>query len=103
MKNFELTQTKLGTDSMRVDVEGRIAADTADTFAAVLDKLAAEDYREISVVMSKTTLLTSVGIRAILKTYKRLTETGGKFKIVSPSEPVRNVLGLSALEQMLAD
>ena len=45
--------------------------------------------------------LSSIGIRVILKTYKNLKEAGGSFGIEMPSECVKNVLGMVALEEML--
>jgi anti-anti-sigma factor len=103
MEELTLKKTEQGAGCVRVDVEGRIAGDTASTFVSALDGMVANGYTQIYLNMNKTTFMTSIGIRAILKTYKKLTETGGKFRIVTPSQAVRNVLGLSALEQMLAD
>ena len=45
--------------------------------------------------------LCSGGIRVILKAYKTISASGGKFGIEEPSECVKNVLGIVALDEML--
>jgi anti-anti-sigma factor len=80
--------------------EGRITTDSANGFEKELI-LALDKYECVVVDMFKVSLLTSTGIRAILKTYKAAVTSKKVFQIQSPSEMVRNVLGLSNLELML--
>ena len=80
--------------------EGRITTESANSFEKELI-LALDGYDHVVVDMFKVSLLTSTGIRAILKTYKAAVGAKKVFQIQSPSEMVRNVLGLSNLELML--
>jgi len=45
--------------------------------------------------------LSSIGIRAILTVHKLATKEGGALKIERPSQVVKNVLGMAALDGML--
>ncbi|MCL2217165.1 MAG: STAS domain-containing protein [Defluviitaleaceae bacterium] len=87
-------------DVQRFEIAGRVSATTVGDFEKAMNQ-ALQKGNHITVNMSKVTLLTSVGIRVILKTYKQCVATHGKFLLEDPSQPVQNVLGLSALEQML--
>ena len=82
------------------ELHGRVNTTTAEDFDREMTK-ALKSGSRVTVNMYNVTLLTSVGIRVILKTYKLCTSAGGKFLIEKPSTAVQNVLGLSALERML--
>ena len=98
----ELTITKKhSTTGTKIEIAGYIATSTAGQFEQVLDEVLAKGEKNILLNMTGVTVLGSAGIRVILKTYKKCTEAGGKFQIEEPSQTVRNVLGLSALEPML--
>jgi anti-anti-sigma factor len=43
----------------------------------------------------------SAGIRVVLATYKKLKKVGGKLQIENPSENVKNVIGMVALDELL--
>jgi len=100
----ELTIKKIKTETgIKFEAEGRIATANERYFDKVLGDALEDGYTRIILNMQHVTLLTSIGIRIILKTYKSCMEKGGKFQIEAPSEVVKNVLGLSALEQMLVE
>ncbi|MCL2170765.1 MAG: STAS domain-containing protein [Defluviitaleaceae bacterium] len=80
---------------------GRVNTSTEEDFREAMNQ-ALRKGRFITLNMSDVTLLTSVGIRVILWTYKQCAATNGRFLIENPSQSVKSVLGLSALEQMLA-
>ena len=67
----------------------------------VLEQLAKEGRIHIVLDMSLVEYLCSTGIRVILKAYKEAKAAGGTLGIAHPSECVRNVLGLVALNEML--
>jgi len=95
---------KAGSDffykAQRFELVGRVNTTTAEDFEKEMNQaLHVSEY--ITLNMSNVTLLTSVGIRVILKTYKQCDARHGKFLLEAPSQTVKNVLGLSALEQML--
>jgi len=81
-------------------ISGRITAMTAIDFEKAMNQALRESVF-ITINLADVTLLTSVGIRVVLKTYKQCDALGGKFIIEDASQPVQNVLGLSALEQMM--
>ena len=58
---------------------------------------------QVNIVLNMTQVeyLSSIGVRVILKFYKKAKEEGGKLNIERPSETVRNVLGTAALYDML--
>jgi len=83
-------------------LKGRVNASNADSLLNKLEAAIKEGHTIIVVNMFQVEYLSSVGIRVILKTYKKTTEAGGKFSIERPSENVKNVLGMVALKEMLA-
>jgi len=60
-------------------------------------------YGETNIVlnMNNVEFLSSDGIRTILNTHKEAEKAGGQFRIEDPSEIVRNVLGMVALNELL--
>jgi anti-sigma B factor antagonist len=82
--------------------KGRIDSNSADTLLFFLEKaLNEEKHTSIILNMRQVEYLSSIGIRVILKAYKQLTGSGGSFNIENPSEIVKNVLGMAALQEML--
>jgi anti-anti-sigma factor len=82
-------------------LKGRVNAASADTLLYKLETAVKEGHINIVANMSRIEYLSSVGIRVILKIYKQTVEKGGAFKIESPSDNVKNVLGMVALKEML--
>jgi anti-anti-sigma factor len=102
MKNeiLEITE-KISGGICRLVAKGRIDSNSAETLLFFLEKAVNEGQKAIILNMLQVEYLSSIGIRVILKTYKQLMETGGTFKIEHPSEIVKNVLGMTALKEML--
>jgi len=84
-------------------LKGRVNAASADPLLYKLETAINDGHTKIIVNMSQIEYLSSVGIRVILKIYKKTAEVGGKFNIERPSENVRNVLGMVALKDMLIE
>jgi len=82
-------------------LKGRVNAASADVLLYRLETAIKEGRKNIVVNMFQVEYLSSVGIRVILKIYKQAMETGGQFNIERPSEIVKNVLGMTALKQMV--
>ena len=100
----ELTMERVKTSvGAKFKVVGRITTSNEAYFEKTLTRVLEEGVNYISLNMQEVTLMTSIGIRIILKTYKSCLEAGGKLRIVDPSEVVKNVMGLSALQQMMVD
>ena len=87
--------------AVKFTLKGRVNAASADSFLFKLETAINEGHINILVNMSRIEYLSSIGIRVILKIFKQTAEKGGSFKIESPSDNVRNVLGMVALKEML--
>jgi len=99
-ESLEITQ-KVDDGVCRITVKGRIDSNSSDGLLLKLEKAIEEGNKNIVLNMFQVEYLSSGGIRVILKTYKKLSEEGGSFKIERPSEIVRNVIGMVALNEML--
>jgi len=86
---------------VKFKVVGRITTGNEAYFEKTLTRALEEGFSRIVLNMQEVSLMTSIGIRIILKTYKSCMEAGGKLRIEDPSEVVKNVMGLSALQQMM--
>jgi anti-anti-sigma factor len=89
--------------AVKFTLKGRVNAVSADALLYKLETAVNEGHTNIVVNMSRVEYLSSVGIRVILKIYKKAAEKGGKFNIERPSENVKNVLGMVALKDMLVE
>jgi anti-anti-sigma factor len=87
--------------AVKFTLKGRVNAASADILLYKLETAIKEGRINILVNMSRIEYLSSVGIRVILKIYKKAAEAGGKFNIERPSENVKNVMGMVALKEML--
>ncbi|MCL2801440.1 MAG: STAS domain-containing protein [Treponema sp.] len=102
MKNDSLEITeKLEDNILRVTAKGRIDANTSEILQFRLDKALKDGQKNIVLNMAQIEFLSSIGIRVILKTFKQAAADKGSFRIASPSEIVKNVLGMAALSEML--
>ena len=99
-ENLEIKETIDG-DLCRFIASGRVDSNNAGIMETNLDRVLSEGQKNIILNMESVKYLSSIGIRIILKTYKKAYETGGTFQIENPSEIVKNVLGMVALNQML--
>jgi len=88
---------------VKFKVVGRITTGNEAYFEKTLTRAVEEGSSRIVLNMQEVSLMTSIGIRIILKTYKSCMKAGIRFRIEDPSEVVKNVLGLSALQQMMVD
>jgi len=98
--DLEITIEKIH-DGVKFHLKGLINSTHADQLQYKLDDALRDGARTIILDMLWVEYLSSTGIRVILKTYKEAKEAGGKLCIERPSQRVRNVLGLTALDEML--
>ncbi len=82
-----------------VSADGQIDAHTAPSLEEALDGMAAEVT--VSLDLSQVTFIDSSGLRVIVRTHKRLAETGGQLVIAEPSEPVMRLLDITGLTSEL--
>ena len=102
MKNsdLEITEEKT-TEGIKFIIKGRVNSDTADELQDQLQKALDDGHKKITLNMIWVDFLSSAGIRVILKTYQEASNAGGKLGIEMPSQNVKNVLGMAALDKML--
>ena len=82
-------------------LKGRIFANEAAYMERELDHALWLGCKRIVIDMSLVKVFTSGGIRVILATYKKIKATGGTLQIEAPSENVKNVIGMVALDELL--
>ena len=99
-ENLQITQS-IDDGICTFSAKGRIDSNSADFLLVKLENALNEGQKVIILNMSQIEYLSSIGIRVILKVYKQAVEAGGAFNISCPSEIVKNVLGMVALQEML--
>ena len=82
-------------------LKGRITSMNANVLQYKLNEAFGKGQTSIVVNMMQVVFLSSAGIRVLLMFYKQAKEAGGSFYIENPSENVANVLGMTALDEML--
>ena len=100
-ETFEITEN-IEDDRCNFVAKGRIDTNSSNILLFNLEKALKRDHKKIILNMAQVEFLSSVGIRVILQIYKQAIKAGSKFNIESPSEIVRNVLGMVALNQLIA-
>ena len=100
--NFTITEEKTA-GGIKLHIAGRINAFNATTLQYKLDDTLRAGLNNIILNMSQVLFLVSAGIRVLLMTYKKAEEAGGRLSVERPSENVRNVLGITALSEMLIE
>ena len=96
--NFDITQ-----EGNKLTIQGRIDSVNAVELGDKLEQVLQEGQNHIILNMLRVDYLCSTGIRMILKAYKEAKAAGGRLSIEKPSECVKNVLGLVALNEMLVE
>ena len=80
---------------------GRITSLSANVMQHKLNEAFRDGQTKIVLNMMQVAFLSSAGIRVLLMFYKRAKEVRGSLYIESPSDNVINVLGMTALDDML--
>lgn len=100
MNDLEIVEEKI-REGVKFIAKGRINATNAEDLLFMMREALDNGSQNIVLNMLKVDFLSSAGIKAILRIYKDTAEAGGKFGIEMPSQNVRNVLGMIALDEML--
>src|ERR1700722_12342546 len=98
---MEITQQDQG-DRILLEVQGRLDGSWADHLANHLAEVVRTGKHRIRLDLSRTSFLSSAGIRVLLIYFKQLKSLQGGLEIWQPSEMVREVLGLSGLQALLS-
>ena len=102
IETFEITKEEDKEQGLtRFTVKGRVNSKSSMALNHKLEDAVNRGEKYIVLNMREVGYLSSDGIRVILKTYKEAEKAGGKLRIETPSEMVRNVLGMVALNDML--
>ena len=88
-------------EGVKFIIKGRVNSENADELQTWLEKALNDGKKNIVLNMIWVEFLSSAGIRIILKAYQNAKKAGGIFGIEKPSQNVRNVLGMTALDELL--
>ena len=100
--NFVMAKEKDKSQGItRFTVTGRVNSKSSSVLQFKLEDALKCGDSNIVLNMKNVDFLSSDGIRIILNTYKEAEKAGGKFGIEEPSQSVRNVLGVVALNDLL--
>jgi len=99
-EELEISMEKI-PGGVKFILKGFITSYYAEALQNKLDEAMKDGEVNIILNMVFVEYLCSTGIKVLLKTFKAAKEAGGKLSIESPSERVRNVLGMVALDEML--
>ena len=102
MASTELTIDEESVDGVsKLILKGRITSFSASILQYKLDDVLASGQTNIVINMMQVGFLSSAGIRVLLMYFKKAKEMSGSLHIENPSENVVNVLGMTALDEML--
>ena len=102
MKNKDFIITKEDIpEGLKFIIKGRVDAVYALPIQTTLEEAIKDGVKKIVLDMNQVKFLSSAGIRMILIMHRTLTKAGGTFNIQRPSENVKNVLGMAALDELL--
>ena len=90
-----MSEIRLG-DKGEVLCEGRLDASQAGKAEAFLDALAAPDV----VDMARLEYTPSAGSGVLLRTQKRLLQSGGGLRLVNPSRHIRDIFRYSGFDRI---
>lgn len=97
--NFEISEEKT-PEGIRVILSGHIDNNNAPLVERKLEEIAKRGDVNIVLNMNQVYYLCSSGIKVILKIYKETKNAGGKLKIEEPSPSVKNVLKITAFDEI---
>lgn len=97
---MEITQQRVG-DWLELRISGRLDAYWSDHFSQALDAAVRQGAHRLCLDLSEVVYLSSAGIRVLLRCFKQLKGIQGALTVANPSEPVKQVLELSGLMNLL--
>jgi len=98
---FSIVQDNSYGASCHFTLSGQVSTNEAAFMESSLEKAMQQGCTNIVVNMCLVSYFSSAGIRVVLSMYKRLKNKGGKLQIENPSENVKNVIGMTALDELL--
>jgi anti-anti-sigma factor len=86
-----------------LQISGRMDSYWARHVAESIDELMREGAHNVRLNLSKTTYISSAGIRVLVQAFQQLAAVGGTLLVVEPSAPVRDILELAGLSAMMSE
>jgi anti-sigma B factor antagonist len=84
-----------------IHVEGRLDAETADTFKVKTKEVAGTGVKYLTVDIGKLTFIDSSGLSAIISTLKLLRQSGGSLNLACVGPQANTALRLTMLDKVL--
>ena len=94
---MELKTSFPSVNTLVLTLQGRVDASTIDQVKSTWNT--AEQVQSIVIDLSQTTFIDSMGLAALVSGLKTARQRGGRFVIAAPSEPVRVILELTAMDR----
>jgi anti-sigma B factor antagonist len=88
-------------DRRLVTVKGHLDLHTAHHLADALQPLLGDDRYTVLVDLSGVTFLDSTGLTCLITAYRTARSTGARLALIAPSQPVRKMLQLTGVDQVL--
>lgn len=92
-------RTDLGSEA-RLEIEGALDALTVPDIRPVIDALIADEVAQVTIDLSKVTLVDSSGVGAVVSLFKRLKARGGNLTVVGARDQPLAVLKLLRLDRV---
>ncbi|HLF03029.1 MAG TPA: STAS domain-containing protein [Anaerolineales bacterium] len=83
-----------------IRITGRVDSNTSSVLDAKLKEYISANKVHIVLEMDETDFISSAGVRALISAQKAVKPRGGQVVLAKPSEKVRDVLKLAALESL---
>ena len=99
--SLSITEEMSDNKTIKLIIKGPISSSNAEILQRRLDKELKANWKRIIINMQDVSILASGGIRVLLMYYKISSGRNISFYLEKPSESVRNVIGMVALDEML--
>jgi anti-anti-sigma factor len=97
---MEIT-TQRGRVYTEVSVKGRLDAYWADHLTRALDEVVRGGAHHVRLNLAGVGYISSMGVRVLVQFYQQLHRIHGAFVVANPSEPVKRVLDMTGLGELL--
>ncbi len=96
------TITVLEMNDIRIiEIIGRLDGDTAPEMGRLLDRAVDDGHIQLVLDLGSVEYISSMGLREIVRIFKRTQSQGGDLRIANPSDPVMTVMELAGLDTAL--
>jgi anti-sigma B factor antagonist len=93
--------TQVGPACTVVRVSGELDVDTRPRLQTALQQVVDAGARQVVLDLAEVPFMDSSGLGALVDGFKSLQDRGGRLSLAAVREPVRTVLALSAVDQLV--